>query len=199
MRGQGCDVFVCPVGSFLWKIHFTASEHLIPWNRLRTWGPLEKSRWDPHPPPPGEKAPLGSAYVAWDIRTCLAEVFQESQFVDTDLNTPYLTGFEAAREVNLAGLTDDWLLRVDSAAKVAYGPKAHTRAWARAIHETWPELDGLLAPSVMVGGRSSVTVLWNDDVFPPRPGISVPLNSPAIAADIAREAAGISYRSNIVL
>ncbi|MGO9100104.1 MAG: RES domain-containing protein, partial [Mycobacterium sp.] len=32
----------------LWRVHRTEGEHVLPWNKLRTYGPLPSMRWDPH-------------------------------------------------------------------------------------------------------------------------------------------------------
>ena len=58
----------------LWRIHATAGEHVMPWNRLRHFGPLD-GRFDPHAPPPHEQV-AGVLYLALDVPTCVAEVYQ---------------------------------------------------------------------------------------------------------------------------
>lgn len=198
LRALGCETLNYPAGAVLWKAHKTRSPYAVPWNRLRTWGPIPGARWDPHPEPEGEKAPLGVAYFGEDIQTCLAEVYQLTRFVDVNYEDPYITGFETARDVSLADLTGRWLIKAGASASAALNEKARTRAWARALHEAWPDLDGIVAPSAMVGG-SRVVVLWTDKAMPTAPGFSAPLNSPALAHDISRAAAGIGYRSNVIL
>lgn len=198
LRLIGPDTHALTQGTVLWRIHFTSSPHPTTWNGVRTWGPVPTSRWDPHPQPAGDYAPLGAAYLGESVDTCLGEVFQLSRFVDTDRHTPYVTAISTASDLELADLTGPWLTRAGASAQVAMQEKARTRAWARAIHEAWPDLDGVIAPSAMVGGRR-VTALWNDRAMPLSPEFSIPLNSPAIAADIANAARSIGFRSNIVL
>lgn len=108
------------------------------WDHLRTWGPVASSRWDPHPPPEGDYAPLGVAYLGNDVVTCLAEEFQLTRFVDVDLGSPYVTGFRSQQDVMLADLTGERLLKAGGSAQVAFQQKARTRAWAHAIHAAWP-------------------------------------------------------------
>lgn len=199
LRETGIDAIDYAAGSILWRIGPTASSHVTPWNRLRTWGPLRQARWDPHPRPAGDKAPLGVAYLGEDVLTCLAEVFQERRMVDVDTAAPYVTAFAAARDLKLADLTGTWLTRAGGSSAVAlHERKERTRAWARAIHQAWPELDGIIAPSAIVGGRR-VVVVWSDRVFPVSPELSEPLNSPAIVKEISSAAARIGYDSNIDL
>jgi len=197
LRALGRETRIIPASTVLWRIHFTASEHVVPWDRLRTWGPVPGSRWEPHPLPPGDAAPMGAAYLGEDVLTCLAEVFQLTRFVDVDRDAPYATAFSTNRDLVLADLTGDWLLSAGGSAQVAYGEKERTRAWARAIHEAWPDLDGLYTGSVMAGARKVIT-LWTADAIPAAPEFSTPLNSPAIIRDIAAAAAEIRFTSNVV-
>jgi RES domain-containing protein len=138
------------------------------------------------------------AYLGEDIQTCLAEVYQVTRFVDVDYEDPYLTGFETAGDFRVADLTGRWLIKAGASAAAAWNEKARTRARAGAIHESWPDLDGIIAPSALVGG-SRVVVLWTDEAMPAAPSFSAPLDSPALAQDISRAAAGIGYRSNVIL
>lgn len=198
LRALGPEIRTVPAGTPLWRIHFTTSTYVIPWDELRTWGPVAGSRWDPHPLPEGEAAPLGAAYLGEGVLTCLAEVFQLTRFVDVDRDAPYVTAFRTTRDLALADLTGDWLLPAGGSAQIAFGEKARTRAWARAIHEAWPDLDGIYSLSAMALSRKVVT-LWTPDAFPAAPEFSHPLNSPAIISDIAVAAAKIGYTSNIII
>ncbi|MCO4265287.1 RES family NAD+ phosphorylase [Pseudarthrobacter sp. MDT3-26] len=198
LRALGYEAKTIPAGTVLWRIHFTASGHVVPWNRLRTWGPVPGSRWEPHPLPPGDAAPLGAAYLGEDVLTCLAEVFQLTRFVDVDRDDPYVTAFSTTRDLVLADLTGDWLLPAGGSAQIAFGEKERTRAWARAIHETWPDLDGVYSLSAMALSRKVVT-LWTEDAIPAAPEFSSPLNAPGIVSDVMAAAAKIRYTSNIIL
>ncbi|WP_051442081.1 RES family NAD+ phosphorylase [Arthrobacter sp. H14] len=198
LRSIGCETVDYPAGSVLWRIHTTMSTHVTPWNRLRTFGPLKTSRWEPHPLPKGEHDPLGAAYLGEDVTTCLAEVFQTSRFVDVDTASPYITAFRTAADLVLADLTGPWFHRAGASSAAALGAKIRTRTWARAIHEAWPDLDGIIAPSAVVGGRRIVAA-WNTRIFPAAPESSLPLNSPAIVSRILVAANGIGYDSNIII
>lgn len=91
VRALGCKTLTLPAAPVLWRIQLMASAPIVPWNRLRTWGPVAGSRWEPHPLPPGGCAILGAAYRGEDVLTCLAEVFQLTRFVDVDRDAPYIT------------------------------------------------------------------------------------------------------------
>ncbi|MCZ2403114.1 RES domain-containing protein [Paenarthrobacter sp. Z7-10] len=109
-----------------------------------------------------------------------------------------MTAFRTTRDLELVDLTGDWLLPAGASAQVAFGEKARTRAWARAIHDAWPAADGVYSLSAMALSRRVVT-LWTEDAIPPAPEFSYPLNSPGILADVVAAAAKIGYTSNIVL
>ncbi|MDJ0312690.1 RES family NAD+ phosphorylase [Arthrobacter sp. H35-D1] len=198
LRALDIKTHAVPQGSVMWRIHQTASLHTLPWNQIRTWGPLPTARWDPHPLRQGNHAQLGAAYLGRDVPTCLAETFQLTRFVDVDANAPYLTAFLTRQDVVLADFTGEWLLKAGGSAQVIFQEKARTRAWARAIHAAWPDLGGIVAPSAVLGGHD-VLAVWSTDAFPSAPELSVPLNSPAILADIAAASAQIGFGSNIVI
>lgn len=199
LRRAGFDEHVHPAGSILWRIHPTASAHPMPWNALRTFGPLPTARWDPHPLPQGDYSPLGSAYLGADVLTCLGEVFQDTRFIDVDRGGQYVTAFEISRELRLADLTGTWPVKMGLTASAALQPRKElTQAWARAIHEARPDLDGVFAPSAVIAGRN-VTALWTIDAIPAAPKLSMALNSPAISTDLMVAAAEIGFGSNIVV
>lgn len=198
LRTLGCETAVLPAGSILWRVHFTSSAFITPWNRVRTWGPVVSARWEPHPLPEADHAPLGAAYLGDDVLTCLAEVFQQTRFVDVDRDDPYVTALKTTRDVEIADLRGLWLTRAGASAQIALQQKDRTRAWARAIHEAWPDLDGVVAPSAIAGGRP-VTALWTDDPMPAAPEFSAPLKSPAVLRDIVAAAGMIGYQTSVVL
>ncbi|TDF98458.1 RES domain-containing protein [Arthrobacter terricola] len=198
LRALGKETVVLPVGSILWRVHFTSSTFVTPWNKLRTWGPVVNARWEPHPLPEADHAPLGAAYFGDDVLTCLAEVFQQTRFVDVDRDDPYVTALKTTRDVQLVDLQGLWLTRAGASAQIALQNKDRTCAWARAIHEAWPDVDGVRAPSAMAGGRP-VTTLWTDHPLPAAPEFSMPLKSPAVLRDIVAAAGVIGYQCNVIL
>ncbi|MFB0835695.1 RES family NAD+ phosphorylase [Arthrobacter halodurans] len=195
LRRIGRHERVLAAGTVLWRIHATAPSYPMPWNGLRTFGPLPGARWDPHPEPAGDHSPLGAAYFGFDLLTCIAEVYQDSRFIDVETGSPYATAVETPRDAALLDLTDHWFLRAGAKAALAGTErKSDTRAWARAIHEAWPDLDGLVARSSPVG--RDVAVFWTPGAFPPVPAFSVPLSHPAISGAVAAAAELLDFNSN---
>jgi hypothetical protein len=139
----------------LWRIHFTATQFPQAWNGMRAWGPLDSARWDAHPLPAGEHPETGVAYLAFDVTTCLAEVFQATRFVDVHEGAPYITLFRLTRPLRVLDVSGDWLMKAGARASVAMGKKSRTRAWARAVREAWPDLDGVVSNSAVAGHTSA--------------------------------------------
>lgn len=164
----------------LWRVHRTVGLHVLPWNQFRTYGPLTSMRWDPHP---GEHPAAGTGgvlYAAGDIATCLAEVYQTTRLVDTGSGAPALTAWTPLRALRLLDLTGAWALRNTASAALTAAPRVVCRRWARAIHTTWPDLDGLYVTSTMTG-RPNV-VLWQPaaDSTPALPAFSRSLATPLV-------------------
>lgn len=173
----------------LWRVHRTVGENVLAWSALRHWGPAVTMRFDPHPPPPRIHEDVGVTYAALDLTTAVTEVFQQQRVVDTEGGRPKATAWQPTRPLQLLDLTEDWALRNGASHSLVSGPRSTCRTWARAIAETWPELDGLWSQSTLTG-RLNVT-LWAPaaDSFPPHPDFSEHLASApmwAILREITR-------------
>jgi hypothetical protein len=178
----------------LWRVHRTEGEHVLPWNTLRTYGPLPSMRWDPHPSPQPISAAEGVLYAAADIATSLAEVYQTTRVIDTRAGAPTLTAWQPQRRLHLLDLSGTWLIRNTASAALLAAPRSTCRRWARAIYTTWPELDGLYVPSTMTG-RPNI-VLWKAaaDSIPTMPSFSRPLTHPLVWSIAQAAADEIGYR-----
>ena len=189
VRDPGDIVSVRPV---LWRIHRTQGSHVLGWNQPRTFGPLPTMRYDPHPEPAAPSLE-GVLYTATSLGTALAETFQATRVVDSGSFRPQVTAWTPTRDLRLLDLTGGWALRNGAAFSLTTAPKSTCRTWARQIRATWPDLDGLWAPSTMTGDAN--VVLWNParTSLPAAPDFSRPLADPtvrAIAARIARQELG---------
>jgi hypothetical protein len=178
----------------LWRIHRTEGQYVLPWNALRTYGPLPSMRWDPHAGPLPASQTEGVLYAAADVATSLAEVYQTTRVIDTRAGAPALTVWEPQRRLRLLDLCGTWLLRNSASAALLAAPRSTYRRWARAIHITWPELDGLYAPSTLT--RRPNLVLWSAaaDSIPQTPSFSRPLAHPFVWSIAQAASAEIGYR-----
>lgn len=177
----------------LWRITMSAGRHPAAWNALRAFGPID-SRWDPHDPPPRDQPSRAVAYTAVDIPTVVAEVFQDSREVFLRDDAPYLTGYFPTRSLSLLELTGTWAVRNGAAASLTSGDdRAVTQAWARAILDEWPDLDGLWTPSTYTG-RPVVVLFPNArDAIPSAPVFSRPLTQPDTHNLVHKAAQEIGY------
>lgn len=177
----------------LWRVHRTAGEHVLPWNQLRTYGPLPSMRWDPHPgPSPGARCD-GVLYAAGDLATSLAEVYQTTRVIDTRAGTPTLTAWHPQRPLHLLDLSTTWLLRNSASTALLAAPRSVCRRWARAIYTTWPDLDGLYVPSTMTGRPNIVLWTAGADSIPMMPEFSRPLAHPLVWSITQAAAGEIGY------
>ena len=187
------DVVAVVPHTVLWRIHATTGGHVVPWNRVRHFGPLD-GRFDPHEPPPREQA-AGVLYLALDVGTCVAEVFQATRVVNRQDRSPYLTGLRLTRTVHLLDLEGVWPTRAGASQAInSTGRRDVTRGWARSIHAAFPALDGLWHPSSMNAGLPCVTLFETaQDALPAEAEVSVPLSHPALADALAKTADGLGY------
>lgn len=184
------DGDVIEVRPVLWRIHRVGGEHRVSWRTFRTFGPLHLARFDPHPLPCGAHPGYGVSYAALDVATCVAEVFQHTRTVRTDAAV-HLTGWTPNRPLRLLDLSKDWALRNGASHSLYAAPRRTCRAWSHAIRETWPQLDGLWAPSTLTGRPIVVLYQHAQDSLPAHPQFSRPLSNSLvwlIVADVAERA-----------
>ena len=176
----------------LWRVHRTTGAHVLPWNALRTYGPLPSMRWDPHPGSRPGPHVEGVLYACTDVATALAEVFQATRVIDTRAGAPRLTAWEPVRPLRLLDLSGTWLIRNGASAALITASRSTCRHWARTIHTGWPHLDGLAVPSTMTN-RPNI-VLWSADSSPESPAFSRALAHPLVWSIAQVSAATIGYR-----
>lgn len=177
----------------LWRVHRTSGEHVVPWSRLRYWGPAATMRFDPHEPPP-RLQDRGVSYAALSVPTALAEVFQRTRVINIRRGSPYLTAWSPARPLTLLDLTGRWSIQAGASYVINTGRRDHCRAWARAIHTARPDIDGLWHHSSMTGGDAVTLFTHAGDSFPDRPVLSLPLDHPGLRGHLLAAAAQIGYR-----
>jgi hypothetical protein len=188
------DVLAVASHTVLWRVHATTGEHVVQWNRMRHFGPLVGCRFDPHEPPPHEQ-PAGVLYLAIDVASCIAEVYQATRVVNRLDRAPYLTGLRLTRTVRLLDLHGTWPTRAGASQAInSTGRRDVTRGWARAIHQAFPTLDGLWHPSSMNAGEPCVTLFETaEDALPDEAVVSVPLSHPTLADALATMTDTLGY------
>jgi len=177
-------------GSLLARVYARGGRHPSRWNDFRYAGPIASARFDHHVP--GEKR--GVLYGAASMATCLAEVFQGTRVIDRVADDRCLTAFRTRRAVRLLDLTGDWPTRAGASQAIASGPRNRGQAWARAIYDAYPTLEGVWYPSSMHGGHPAVVLFERAaDALPSDPVLDVPLTHPGLLPDLTRAANALGY------
>lgn len=177
-------------GSLVARIYWRGGRHPSTWNDFRYAGPIASARFDHHVP--GEHR--GVLYGATSLATCVAEVFQGTRVVDRGADDRCLTAFRATRAVRLLDITGDWPTRAGASQAIASGPRDRAQAWARAIYEAYPTIEGLWYPSSMHGGHPAVVLFERAaDALPADPELNVPLTHPGLLPDLIRAANALGF------
>jgi RES domain len=184
-------------GTVLWRVYRRGGPHPCLWQGFRYYGPLN-GRFDHHLLDDDGQPRLqdrGIYYAALDIRTALAESFQDTRIVHrTASDQPWIVGFELADSVRLLDLTGGWPTRAGASMVINSGPRPRARRWSIAIYETYPELQGLLSASSMYANRPMVSLYERAaTALPARPAVHRPLNDPALLVGLERVAVAIGY------
>ena len=136
-------------GTSVHRIYRRGGAHPTLWNAFRHFGPTA-SRFDHHllddDGRPHEQ-PRGVIYLARDITTAIAEVFQQERLIDRAEGQPWLVSSELSRDLSLLDLSGTFPLRAGGSMKLVSGPTVHARAWSRGFHDAYPDAHGLLYPS----------------------------------------------------
>lgn len=134
-------------------------------------------------------------YVADSLLTCLAEAFQAKRRIDVLTAQPMLATFEIAREVPLLDLTGLWPTRAGASTAIHSGPRPRTQAWARAISDAFPQIEGVVYCSSMNANQPCMALFERAaTALPPLPTSNDALSSPLLRALLLRFATRLGYR-----
>lgn len=192
------DVVTLPAGTELHRIYFRGGSHPTRWSALRHFGPTS-ARFDHHLPDTegrGQLEERGATYLAPDILTCLAEVFQETlRTIQRARRSPWLVSFPLASDLQLLDLTGTFALRAGASQKLMSGPVSYAQNWARGFYEVYAELQGLYYPSSMT---NKPAVVLNERVdpllaFPSTPTFHRALSDPLLLTPLRNAARELGY------
>jgi len=186
-------------GTVLWRIYFLGGAFPGRWNGFRHFGPTS-SRWDPHLPGADGRAaigPRGVMYAACGpdaVPTCLSEVFQQRRIIDPVDDAPALVGFVPTRPLELIDLTGRLPTRLGASSAMHSGPRPRARRWARAFHEAWPALHGILYCSSMYGNAPAVALFERaEPALPDEPALHRSLTDPSLRTVLSLAADECGY------
>lgn len=147
-------------GTALARVYFAAGRHPSRWNRFRRFGPTG-ARWD-HQLPNGAGHPQQQTrtvlYCAPDVDTCIAEVFQATRRIDRTRDAPWLVVFALREQVTLLDLRGAFATTIGASTAIHSGPRSRARAWARELHEAYPDVQGVFYGSSMNGHAPAVVL-----------------------------------------
>lgn len=190
LRGARAAHHTLRPGTLLARVYPRAGRHPTTWRDFRFDGPLAGARFDHHVT--GERR--GVLYAALDLVTCVAEVFQGSRVVDRFADDRCLAAFRLTRPVRLLDLTGDWPTRAGASQAISSGPRPRAQAWARAIYDAYPMVEGLWYPASMHGGQPALVLFERAELaLAPSPDLDVPLSHPGLLPDLTRAAGSLGY------
>ncbi len=138
----------------------------------------------------------GILYLASDVPTCLAEVFQNNREVDTYDRHPWLVSFRFASSLTALDLTDTFPMLAGASMKLVSGPRVFARNWARGFYEAYPFIDGLYFLSSMT--NRPVLALFERAIekqpLPDMPLFHRNLDSPLMLIPLQEACKDIGYR-----
>ncbi len=126
---------------------------------------------------------------------CLGEAYQQTRVIQRARDQPHLAAFETIRPLRLVDLTGLWPTAAGTSQAISSGPRASSRAWARAIATAYPGHDGLLYPSSM-HANTPLVVLYETAVnaLPASPADDISLADPQLTAYVDAVARDLRYR-----
>jgi hypothetical protein len=194
LRAIAPEIKILVAGTRLARIYFAAGPYPSRWNRFRCVGPTAGARWDHHlPGADGRLQPQARAvlYCAPDIDTCTAEVFQLTRRIDRVRNAPHVAVFALAADVPLVDLRGVFATRLGASTAIHSGPRARSRAWARALYVAYPNARGIHYGASMGGHAPAIALNERaEGAMPNQPEFNRALNDDLLV-DVLR---GIALR-----
>jgi hypothetical protein len=191
------DLFVLPAGTMAHRIYRRGGAHPTLWNAFRYFGPTA-SRFDHQEPDQAGNAceqKRGMLYLALDIPTALAEVFQETRTVNRMRDRPWLVSLRLSCDLTLLNLTDTYCVRAGGSMKLVSGPTGYAQNWSRAFYACYERIQGLYYPSSLT--NRPVIALYERALvlqpFPPAPRFHRALDDPLLIEPLRNACRDIVY------
>lgn len=197
LRDLTPQLTVLPSGTLVHRIYRRGGTHPTRWNEFRFYGPMS-GRFDHHLLDEEGRPHLqarGITYLAWDIPTALAEVYQTNRTVDRSRHRPWLVSFKTANELTLLDLTDTFAVQAGASMKLLSGPRSVARNWSKGFYDTYESLHGISYLSSMT--NRPVMALYERArsvaPFPSEPRFHRALHDPLLLDPIQEACVDIGY------
>ncbi len=188
---------IIDAGSLWHRIYRRGGKHPTQWAAFRYYGPTN-ARFDHHltnaagQPHTQQR---GIIYLAGDIPTSIAEVYQSSRTLDRKLGKPWLASMTLSQPLTLLDLTDTFLVQAGGSMKLISGARSHARNWSQGFYETYTEIDGLYFSSSMT--NRPILALYEralkKNSLPSSPDFHRALDDPLIADPLQEACVDIRY------
>jgi hypothetical protein len=190
------DLRRLPVGTVLWRVYFRGGPYPSRWDAFRSFGPTT-ARFDHHQADaegkPQDQA-LAIQYAALDGITPLAEVFQDTRVIDRQARRPWLVAYELAAELALLDLTRAYPTRAGASMLINCGSRPRARAWSRAFHAAYPQIQGLYYGSCLHANSPSLALYERaQGAVPATPLLHRALSDAALKLTLRNAAAGLGF------
>ncbi|MEN8130409.1 MAG: RES family NAD+ phosphorylase [Pseudomonadota bacterium] len=191
------SVLSIEAGTLVHRIYRRGGEHPTLWNAFRYFGPAS-ARFDHQERDATGRASeqaRGILYLARDIPTALAEVFQEKRTVNRALDRLWLVSLRLACNMTLLNLNDTFCIRAGGSMKLVSGPTVYAQNWSRAFYECYEDIHGLYYPSSLT--NRPVIALYERALslspFPATPVFHRALNDPLLIEPLRNSCKEIGY------
>ena len=123
-------------------------------------------------------------------------VFQKTRVMNRRHGEPWLVGFETDKPMRLLDLTGSFPTRAGASMGLMTGSRSVSRAWARAFHDSWPEIDGLYYHSSTHANRPAMVLnerALEAGVIPDQTSFHRSLGDPVIFSILRNAAHALGY------
>lgn len=197
-----------PAGTIFGRIYESGGAHPSRWHEFRRFGPTQ-SRFDHHPDRVGHHPDHAVTYVTPRISVppsttaqrvllvCLSECFSDRGVIERGNGVaggtqPRFVLYASTRDIALLDLIDSsWVTNAGGNEAINTGDRAQSRPWARAIHQTYAEVDGVVYRPRTIAMRpgladARVAALWEraEDTIPLHPTLDIALSSPGLTTTL---------------
>jgi hypothetical protein len=190
------DLHRLPAGTTLWRVYFRGGPHPGRWDLFRDLGPTT-ARFDHHLADPDGRPQvqaLAIQYAALDGITPLAEVFQDTRVIDRQARRPWLVAYALTAELILLDLTGTYPTRAGASMLIGCGSRPRARAWSRAFHAAYPQVQGLSYGSCLHANRPSLALYERSQgAVPASPLLHRALSDAALKLTLRNAAAQLGY------
>jgi len=208
LQGIGPETITASAGTGISRVYMRGGAHPTGWDDWRYFGPLKSSRFDHHLLDDQGNPHLQDRGIAYGalapgrsgsdiaLACCLAEVYQNKREIDPIEHDPWWVVFHLTADLTLLDLRGAWPTRAGASQALNAGDKASARAWAQAFYDIYPEIQGVIYPSSMLGGAKAIALnerAWAENAIPRHPHINTALSDPKVSRVVRKAAREIGY------